>query len=344
MGARRSSAVGGVGRRRHRSDAERRGALARRPRSVPAAAARRRHARARRSRDRARATTAEATRDAHRPRPRRDLSRAARPVRRRRHRFRACSSWPTSPYVGCGVLASAVGMDKAVDEGRCSAPAACACPTGSSCARREWHADRDARRSTRIEAALPYPLFVKPANLGSSVGISKVHDARRARRRDRTRRSTTIARSSSKPRCRTRARSSAPCSATTRPRRRCPARSCRRASSTTTKRSTSTAGSRTEIPAPLDDGDRRRGAAAGDRRVRGDRRRRTRARRLSAQSIDRRALRQRDQHACPASRRSACIAKMWAASGVDYPTLVDRLIALALERHAEKQQLRTSAF
>ncbi len=27
-----------------------------------------------------------------------------------------------------------------------------------------------------IEAALPYPLFVKPANLGSSVGISKVHD------------------------------------------------------------------------------------------------------------------------------------------------------------------------
>jgi D-alanine-D-alanine ligase len=34
--------------------------------------------------------------------------------------------------------------------------------------------------------------------------------------------------------------------------------------------------------------------------------------------------------------------KMWAASGVDYPALLDRLIALALERHAEKQQLRTS--
>jgi D-alanine-D-alanine ligase len=34
--------------------------------------------------------------------------------------------------------------------------------------------------------------------------------------------------------------------------------------------------------------------------------------------------------------------KMWAASGVSYPTLLDRLIALALERHAEKQQLRTS--
>jgi D-alanine-D-alanine ligase len=34
--------------------------------------------------------------------------------------------------------------------------------------------------------------------------------------------------------------------------------------------------------------------------------------------------------------------KMWAASGMDYPALLDRLIALALERHAGKQQLRTS--
>ena len=36
--------------------------------------------------------------------------------------------------------------------------------------------------------------------------------------------------------------------------------------------------------------------------------------------------------------------KMWDASGVDYPTLVDRLIALALERHAEEQASKTSAF
>jgi D-alanine-D-alanine ligase len=34
--------------------------------------------------------------------------------------------------------------------------------------------------------------------------------------------------------------------------------------------------------------------------------------------------------------------KMWAASGVEYAVLLDRLIALAQERHAEKQQLRTS--
>ncbi len=35
-------------------------------------------------------------------------------------------------------------------------------------------------------------------------------------------------------------------------------------------------------------------------------------------------------------------AKLWGATGVPYPELLDRLIALALERHSEKQQLRTS--
>ena len=34
--------------------------------------------------------------------------------------------------------------------------------------------------------------------------------------------------------------------------------------------------------------------------------------------------------------------KMWEATGLSYPALLDRLIALALERHAEKQRLRTS--
>jgi hypothetical protein len=34
--------------------------------------------------------------------------------------------------------------------------------------------------------------------------------------------------------------------------------------------------------------------------------------------------------------------RQWAASGVTYPELLDRLIRLARERHAEKQQLRTS--
>jgi hypothetical protein len=37
-------------------------------------------------------------------------------------------------------------------------------------------------------------------------------------------------------------------------------------------------------------------------------------------------------------------AKLWAAMQMEFPVLVDRLIALALERHTEKQQLRVSAF
>ncbi len=35
-------------------------------------------------------------------------------------------------------------------------------------------------------------------------------------------------------------------------------------------------------------------------------------------------------------------AKLWAASGVSYPALVDRLIALAIERHTERRELKTS--
>jgi len=35
-------------------------------------------------------------------------------------------------------------------------------------------------------------------------------------------------------------------------------------------------------------------------------------------------------------------AKMWAASGLSYPALLDKLIVLAQQRHAEKQQLKTS--
>jgi D-alanine-D-alanine ligase len=34
--------------------------------------------------------------------------------------------------------------------------------------------------------------------------------------------------------------------------------------------------------------------------------------------------------------------KLWQATGVEYPQLLDRLVQLALERHGEKQQLRTS--
>lgn len=75
-------------------------------------------------------------------------------------------------YVGCGVLASAVGMDKAMMKVLFQAAGLTVAPWVIV---RDvtWNQDRTAL-TQRIGASLTYPLFVKPANLGSSVGISKV--------------------------------------------------------------------------------------------------------------------------------------------------------------------------
>ena len=75
------------------------------------------------------------------------------------------------PYVGAGVLGSAVGMDKDVQK-RLLAAADVPVVPFVSVTHAEWHAG-SATAHTRA-AALGLPLFVKPANLGSSVGISKV--------------------------------------------------------------------------------------------------------------------------------------------------------------------------
>jgi len=79
-------------------------------------------------------------------------------------------------YVGCGVLASAVGMDKIA----CKAVFAAAGlpqPRYAPIKRRDWECSPEAVIAS-IEAVLRYPVFVKPANLGSSIGISKALDAR----------------------------------------------------------------------------------------------------------------------------------------------------------------------
>ena len=77
-------------------------------------------------------------------------------------------------YVGSGVLGSAAGMDKDAMK-RLFAAAGLPQTPHRTLLRSEWRADPVRCRRT-IERALAYPLFVKPANLGSSVGISKVHD------------------------------------------------------------------------------------------------------------------------------------------------------------------------
>lgn len=77
-------------------------------------------------------------------------------------------------YVGAGVLASAVSMDKAYMKVVLAAAGLPVLPSVTVTAR-QWEHDRQGAHE-RAEA-LGYPLFAKPARGGSSIGISKVHDA-----------------------------------------------------------------------------------------------------------------------------------------------------------------------
>jgi D-alanine-D-alanine ligase len=78
-------------------------------------------------------------------------------------------------YVGAGVLGSAAGMDKDVMK-RLFRDAGLPIVKHVTVLRSLWR-DQPKKVRKQIERALKYPVFVKPANLGSSVGISKVHDA-----------------------------------------------------------------------------------------------------------------------------------------------------------------------
>ena len=96
------------------------------------------------------------------------------------------------PYAGCGVAASAVTMDKIFTKqiwGKNGLPGckytyttrhACAASADGvatdGVAADGVAADGVAKEAARIENEIPYPIFVKPANTGSSIGVAKVHD------------------------------------------------------------------------------------------------------------------------------------------------------------------------
>lgn len=78
------------------------------------------------------------------------------------------------PYVGSGVLGSALGMDKIIQKQVFK-------QAGLPIARYVWFLTSECVENPRhiaqkVERSLRYPVFVKPANTGSSVGISKAHD------------------------------------------------------------------------------------------------------------------------------------------------------------------------
>ena len=79
------------------------------------------------------------------------------------------------PYIGGGVLASSCGMDKVVMKTLFK-------EAGLPICRHVWFLRRDWEQNServiqQVETALGYPCFVKPANLGSSVGVSRAEDA-----------------------------------------------------------------------------------------------------------------------------------------------------------------------
>ena len=243
------------------------------------------------------------------------------------------------PYVGAGVLGSAVGMDKAVMKTLFRAHGL---PVGpyTVTTRREW-TKAPAAVAVRVEQDLHYPVFVKPANLGSSVGISKAKDAREFEQ------AMTLALDfdgkvvveAAIPNAR-----EIECSVLGNDE---PEASVPGELITSHEfydyaaKYLDADGSRTVIPAPLDretTATIRRLAVEAFKAVEGTGLARVDfliARETGATFVN-------EVNTMPGFTTISMYPKMWEATGLPYPALLDRLIALALERHAEKQRLKTS--
>jgi D-alanine-D-alanine ligase len=241
-------------------------------------------------------------------------------------------------YVGAGVLGSAVGMDKAVMKTLFIAAGLSVGPY-LVVLRPEWNADSTGT-TTRIGSELRYPVFVKPANLGSSVGISKVkaaselHSAMElALQFDRK-----IVIEAAIPKAR-----EIECSVlgnddplASIPGEIVPSREFYDYEAKYLDES-----SKAIIPAPLTDVQVRevqRLSIAAFRAVDGA----GMARVDFLLNGDTGQLYLNEVNTIPGFTTISMYPKMWEASGVSYSELIDRLIALAIERHGEKQQLRTS--
>jgi D-alanine-D-alanine ligase len=243
-------------------------------------------------------------------------------------------------YVGCGVLASAVGMDKAVMKVLFAArqlPIVEWIPV----ARREWIASR-ARCTAAVEKTLGYPVFVKPANLGSSVGISKARDASElgpaidlAAEYDRKIVVEAAVKDAREIECAVLGNDDPEASV---PGEIFPGREFYDYEAKYIDSS-----SRVEVPAALPAEQReqvRRHAVSAFEAIDG-------AGLARVDFLLERAtgrLFVNEINTMPGFTTISMFAKLWSATGVTYPELVDRLIALARERHAAKQDLKTSVF
>ena len=242
------------------------------------------------------------------------------------------------PYVGAGVLASAVGMDKAVMKLVFAARGLPICDY-EVVLKRDWLKDERAILNT-VVSRLGLPVFVKPANLGSSVGISKAKHAAELRAAitlaaefDRK-----IVVEAAVPQAR-----EIECAVlgNDEPEASVPGEIITSREFYDYEAKYLDDASKTVIPAPLTEArteEIRTLAVAAFKAIDGA----GMARVDFLLGGDSGNLYVNEVNTIPGFTTISMYSKMWEASGLSYPALLDRLIALALERHADKQQLRTS--
>jgi D-alanine-D-alanine ligase len=243
------------------------------------------------------------------------------------------------PYVGAGVLASAVGMDKAAMKLVFAAKGLPICDY-EVVLRRDWQHDERATLQTVVDR-LGFPVFVKPANLGSSVGISKAKHVAELRTAiklagefDRK-----VIVEAAVPKAR---EIEVAVLGNDEPEASVPGEIIPSGEFYDYEAKYLNADSRDVIPAPLPERltqEIRSLAVAAFKAL--DCAGMARVDFLLADDGSG-SLYVNELNTIPGFTTISMYSKMWAATGVSYPQLIDRLIALAIERHAEKQQLRTS--
>jgi D-alanine-D-alanine ligase len=243
------------------------------------------------------------------------------------------------PYVGAGVLASAVGMDKAFMKIAFAARGLPLAPYRVLLSH-EWH-DRRQHHADAIAEALGFPSFVKPANLGSSVGISKAKTAADllagidlAFQFDRK-----VVVEAAVPSAR---EIEVGVLGNDAPEASVPGEIIPNREFYDYEAKYLDEGSVPVIPAELDEAT---SATVRDLAVQAfkavDCAGLARVDFLLARESG--TLYVNEVNTLPGFTTISMYSKLWAASGLDYAALLDRLIQLALERHAAKQSLRTSA-
>jgi D-alanine-D-alanine ligase len=242
------------------------------------------------------------------------------------------------PYVGSGVLASAVAMDKAAAKLAFAAKGLPQCDY-DVVLKRDWQRDPHGVLNAVVNH-LGFPVFVKPANLGSSVGISK------ARHVVELRAAITLAAEFDRkivieaavPHAR---EIEVAVLGNDDPVASVPGEIIPSREFYDYEAKYLDTGSRDVIPAELPE------PLAAEIRALAV----TAFKALDCAGMaridfllagDTGVLYLNEANTIPGFTTISMYSKMWAASGVPYPALIDRLVALALERHAEKQQLRTS--